>query len=102
MVAALGVGHVPEHLAHDLVDLAADIPVVLTSRTGLGAGARRTPTGSSGSETYLRERGLVSGGLLDPYKARVLLKVALPATTPDEIRPAFADPAASTDRRVVL
>ncbi|HEX4471205.1 MAG TPA: asparaginase [Nocardioides sp.] len=90
VVAGLGVGHVPERLGSVLVDLAAEIPVVLTSRTGAGPVLSHT-YGFAGSETFLLDGGLVSGGLLDPYKARVLLKVALACDYgSQEIRTAFA------------
>jgi L-asparaginase len=91
VVAGLGVGHVPEPVARLLVDLATRVPVVLTSRTGAGPVLSHT-YGFVGSETFLREGGLVNGGLLDPYKARVLLKVALACDyTMEQIRTAFAD-----------
>jgi L-asparaginase len=91
VVAGLGVGHVPEQVAGHLVDLARSIPVVLASRTGAGPVLAAT-YGFVGSETYLLGHGLISAGLLDPYKARVLLKVALDCDYDTErIRAAFAD-----------
>jgi L-asparaginase len=78
VIAAMGVGHVPDRLVARLEDLASVMPVVLASRTAAGPVLRKT-YGFAGSELDLNRRGLIPAGYLDPYKVRVLLIAALAA-----------------------
>jgi L-asparaginase len=72
VLAAFGVGHVSAAAAEVVADVAAQLPVVVASRTG--AGPTHTATyGFPGSESDLLRRGALMAGWLDPRKARVLL-----------------------------
>jgi L-asparaginase len=88
VVAGFGVGHVPESWAERLGALAQRIPVVLASR--IGAGPVLTHTyGAPGSETDLRNRGVITCGNLNAYQARLLLLVLL-SNGETDVRSAFA------------
>lgn len=90
VVAGFGVGHVPESYLPALDKLAQAVPVVLSSRAGVGVVHANT-YGFAGSETDLLRRGLIRGGVLDPLKARILLQMLIMAgATRLEIEEAFA------------
>jgi L-asparaginase len=78
VVEAFGGGHVPDAWVDKLEGLAAEMPVLLASRTGAGEMLRET-YGFRGSESDLLARGLISAGQLDGHKARVLLALLLRA-----------------------
>jgi L-asparaginase len=78
VVAGFGVGHVPDTWVQVLSELTTRMPVVLASR--IGAGSVLTSTyGFAGSERDLIACGLIPAGLLDPYKSRILLHLAVAA-----------------------
>lgn len=72
-----------------LQELSQIMPVVLASRTGSGELLRNT-YGFPGSETDLLSRGLISAGILDGPKARILLTLLLRSgATRERIREVF-------------
>ena len=91
VLAGFGAGHVPPQLLPALDEILEVMPVVLTSRSG--AGPVLTDTyGAPGSERDLLSRGVINGGFVHPFKARVLLRLLVAAGgTRDEIAAAFAD-----------
>jgi L-asparaginase len=91
VVAGFGAGHVTSRLVSALDTLAKLMPVVLTSRAGAGPVLRHTYS-APGSEIDLQNRGLINGGLLHPYKARILLRLLLASGADRErITAAFAE-----------
>lgn len=76
VVEGFGGGHVPARVVASLEKLAARMPVVLASRTGSGEVLSET-YGFPGSERDLLSRGLISAGVLDGPKARVLLSLIM-------------------------
>jgi L-asparaginase len=76
VVEGFGGGHVPARVVASLEILAARMPVVLASRTGSGELLDET-YGFPGSERDLLSRGLISAGVLDGPKARVLLSLIM-------------------------
>ena len=91
VVAGFGAGHVPPHLLPALDEILAVMPVVLTSRSAGGSVLADT-YGAPGSERDLLARGVINGGFVHPYKARVLLRMLVAAGAGrDEIAAAFAE-----------
>ncbi|MFI0908942.1 hypothetical protein [Streptomyces abikoensis] len=82
VVAAFGVGHVPQQLVDRLEQLAVNIPVVLASRIGNGPVLPHT-YGFVGSEADLIKRGLAPAGSLSPYQARILLRQLIAQSSPE-------------------
>jgi L-asparaginase len=90
VVMGLGAGHVPERTVPAIARLAAQVPVVLSTRAHAGPVLSHT-YGYKGSEVDLLRRGLIRSGLLDPFKARILLHLLLAANADRaSIREAFA------------
>ncbi|HMO64903.1 MAG TPA: asparaginase, partial [Verrucomicrobiota bacterium] len=75
VLEGMGSGHVLAGVAPLLGDLAAKIPVVLSSRAMTGHVFEET-YGYDGAEIDLLKRGLIPSGCLSGLKARLLLALA--------------------------
>lgn len=90
VVAGFGAGHVPLSALPALERMVATIPVVLCTRTGSGPSLAETYS-YPGSEKDLLAKGLIRGGFLHPYKARILLYLLMcSGAGDDKIRQTFA------------
>jgi L-asparaginase len=90
VIEATGGGHVNARNVEELERLAANMPVVLASRTGAGEVLRRTYS-FVGSEVDLARRGLISAGAMTAARARMLLRLLLAAEVSlEDVRQAFA------------
>ena len=76
VVAGVGGGHTSSGAVPALEALAARIPVVITSRVGMGSALRSTYA-YVGGDIDLMRRGLINGGRWRPSQARILLQLAL-------------------------
>lgn len=72
VVAGFGAGHVSPAMADAVGDVAPDLPVLLTSRTG-GGPVAEAMYGYPGGEIDLLAKGAIGAGWLTPLKARLLL-----------------------------
>lgn len=72
VIAGLGVGHASPGLADVIETVARECPVILSTRIGEG-GAMRKSYGYPGAEIDLQRRGAIVSGVLDGFKARILL-----------------------------
>jgi L-asparaginase len=80
VLAAFGGGHVPSAWMSALGRFAPTMPVVLTSRIGHGSALEST-YGFAGSEMSLDKLGVINGGILAPYQARLALRLLLARDT---------------------
>jgi L-asparaginase len=76
VLAAFGGGHVPAAWLPTIARFAPTMPVVLTSRIGHGSTLEGTYS-FEGSEMSLEKAGVINGGILAPYQARLALRLLL-------------------------
>lgn len=78
IITGVGGGHVSSRAALELERLAAKIPVVITSRVGMGPALRKSYA-YVGGDIDLQARGLIYGGRWRPTHARIIVQLALSA-----------------------
>jgi L-asparaginase len=90
VVQAVASGHVNEAMQEGIVEvLARGIPVVVSTR--IPKGGTRLGYGFAGSSQQLVQAGAVLSGDLSPWKARIVLMLAIQAerAAPEELRRLF-------------
>jgi L-asparaginase len=76
VIAGAGGGHVSSRVMDTIADLARGIPVIITSRVGMGHTLSRSYA-YDGSEMDLARRGVVNGGRWRPAQARIIAQIVL-------------------------
>ncbi|MFJ4208037.1 asparaginase [Paenarthrobacter sp. NPDC089675] len=84
IVEVFGGGHVPAKIVEALKRTAVNVPVIFASRTGAGE-LYRTTYAFPGSERDLLASGLMSAGVFDGCKARLLLTLLIAAGASREL-----------------
>lgn len=89
VIEAMGAGHLPEHYAEHISELAKRVPVVLSTRVPAGPVFSRSYN-FVGSEMDSLRRGAISGGMLGSLRARILLCLLLSLDySQEQIKDAF-------------
>lgn len=90
VLQASGGGSLPPAWSRELRAVVRQMPVVYASRTGAGAVLQRS-YGGAGAERDLIAMGVLPAGMLDAFRARILLQLSLAeAASPTQLRRRFA------------
>ena len=84
VIAGFGAGHVSEQWSTVLEPIAAQMPIIVSTRCGAGSTASDT-YGFKGGEIDLINKGLHMGGCLCPRKARILLWLLIGSDSAHEL-----------------
>lgn len=76
VIAGVGGGHVSSRAVNAISELAQAIPVIITSRVGMGHTLTRSYA-YGGSEIDLAKRDVINGGRWRPAQARIVLQLLL-------------------------
>lgn len=76
VIAGAGGGHVSSRAVDAISNLARAIPVIITSRVGMGHTLTRSYA-YGGSEIDLAQRGVINGGRWRPAQARIVVQLLL-------------------------
>jgi L-asparaginase len=76
VIAGVGGGHVSSRAVDAIADLASKVPVIITSRVGMGHTLSRSYA-YRGSEIDLARHGVINGGRWRPAQARIIAQLLL-------------------------